>query len=130
MKRFHYSRKMEITGATAALAALGQTTRLSVYRLLVEAGPEGRMVGEIAEALALPGATLSFHLKELSAAGLVHGEPRGRFVCYRANFDTMNDLIGFLTRDCCGGDASRCAPSAKAAGSSIRRSARKRAARP
>lgn len=96
-----------------ALAALGQTTRLSVFRLLVEAGPSGRMAGEIAEMLALPGATLSFHLKELSAAGLVAGEQQGRFICYRANFDAMNDLIAFLTRNCCGGDAAACAPSGK-----------------
>jgi len=102
---------MEINKATVALAALGQTTRLSVFRLLVEAGPGGRMVGEIAEALALPGATLSFHLKELSAAGLVAGEQQGRFICYRANFDAMSELIAFLTRNCCGGDASACAPS-------------------
>ena len=69
---------MEITNATVALAALGQTTRLAVFRLLVEAGPSGRMAGEIAEALGLPGATLSFHLKELVAAGLVQSEARGR----------------------------------------------------
>lgn len=120
---------MEINNATAALAALGQTTRLSVFRLLVEAGPEGRMVGEIAEALALPGATLSFHLKELSAAGLIRGESRGRFICYRANFDTMNALIAFLTRNCCGGDASQCAPSPKVLATSVRQSPGRRAVR-
>ena len=108
---------MEIKNATVALAALGQATRLSVFRLLVEAGPGGRMVGEIAEALELPGATLSFHLKELSAAGLIEGESRGRYICYRANFAAMNDLIGFLTRNCCGGDASRCAPAKQASAS-------------
>ncbi len=108
---------MEIKNATVALAALGQTTRLSVFRLLVEAGPGGRMVGEIAEALELPGATLSFHLKELTAAGLIEGESRGRYICYRANFAAMNDLIGFLTRNCCGGDVSRCAPVKKTPGS-------------
>ena len=108
---------MEIKNATVALAALGQTTRLSVFRLLVEAGPGGRMVGEIAEALELPGATLSFHLKELTAAGLIEGESRGRYICYRANFDAMNDLIEFLTRNCCGGDASRCAPTKQASAS-------------
>ena len=75
------------------------------------------MVGEIAEALELPGATLSFHLKELAAAGLIEGEPRGRYICSRANFAAMNDLIGFLTRTCCGGDASRCAPAKQASAS-------------
>ncbi|MDE2407175.1 MAG: helix-turn-helix transcriptional regulator [Xanthomonadaceae bacterium] len=94
---------MEIGSATIALAALGQATRLSVFRLLVEAGPEGRMAGEIAEALSLPGATLSFHLKELSAAGLIRGEPLGRFIRYSADFRRMAELIGFLTRNCCGG---------------------------
>ena len=107
---------MEISNATVALAALGQATRLAVFRLLVEAGPDGRMAGEIAEALALPGATLSFHLKELSAAGLVQGEPRGRHVCYRADFDVMNGLIEFLTRNCCGGDQTRCGPAGRRKG--------------
>jgi ArsR family transcriptional regulator len=104
---------MELKNATAALAALGQATRLSVFRLLVEAGPEGRMAGEISDALSLPGATLSFHLKELAAAGLIQGEPRGRFICYRADFDAMDGLIEFLTRNCCGGDRSRCLPATR-----------------
>src|SRR5690606_3978964 len=104
---------MELKNATSALAALGQATRLSVFRLLVEAGPEGRMPGEIAEALSLPGATLSFHLKELTAAGLIQGEPQGRHICYRADFDAMTGLIEFLTRNCCGGDQSRCLPVSK-----------------
>lgn len=118
---------MELKNATLALAALGQGTRLSVFRLLVEAGPEGRMAGDIAEALSLPGATLSFHLKELSAAGLIQGESRGRFICYRADFDAMNGLIEFLTHNCCGGDASRCEPTLKR---SVRRTAASRIARP
>lgn len=107
---FDYSRIMEIKDATAALAALGQATRLAIFRQLVEAGPDGRMAGQLAQALALPGATLSFHLKELGAAGLIHGEVRGRHVNYRADFAAMNDLIGFLTRNCCGGDVQACAP--------------------
>jgi len=104
---------MEIKDATPALAALGHATRLSVFRLLVEAGPEGRMAGDIAEALSLAGPTLSFHLKELSAAGLIQGEQRGRYICYRADFETMNELISFLTSNCCGGkpDAA-CLPAA------------------
>lgn len=102
---------MEIENATIALAALGHATRLAVFRLLVEAGPEGLMAGEIADALALPGATLSFHLKELSGAGLIEGEPRGRYICYRADFAAMDALIGFLTRNCCGGQTlAACAP--------------------
>lgn len=106
---------MEIKNATLALAALGQATRLSVFRLLVEAGPDGRMAGDIADALSLPGATLSFHLKELTAAGLIQGEQRGRFICYRADFETMNDLVAFLTHNCCGGSGDAgCLPAAKA----------------
>lgn len=107
---FDYSGNMEIKDATLALAALGQTTRLSVFRLLVEAGPEGRMAGDIADALSLPGATLSFHLKELAAVGLIRGEPRGRFICYRADFGRMTELIAFLTHNCCGGQADACLP--------------------
>lgn len=122
---FDYFRKMEIKDATLALAALGQATRLSVFRLLVEAGPQGRMAGDIAEALSLPGATLSFHLKELTAAGLIQGEQRGRFICYRADFGTMNELIAFLTRNCCGGRGeAACLPAARAVRKSARRGTR------
>ena len=103
---------MELNDASAALSALGHVTRLSIFRQLVEAGPEGRTPGQIAEALSLPGATLSFHLKELAAAGLIEGEAHGRNISYRADFDAMNALLEFLTRNCCDGDAGRCAPAA------------------
>lgn len=92
---------MEETRAVIALTALGQATRLAIYRRLVQAGAPGRMAGELASDLGVPAATLSFHLKELSAAGLVHGEARGRYVCYRADFEAMNALVGFLTANCC-----------------------------
>ncbi|ATD67924.1 transcriptional regulator [Luteimonas chenhongjianii] len=105
---------MELNDASAALSALGHMTRLSVFRQLVEAGPSGRTPGQIAEALALPGATLSFHLKELSAAGLIGAEAQGRSICYRADFAAMNGLIEFLTRNCCGADADRCVADAAA----------------
>ena len=94
---------METSNALAALTALGHGTRLAIFRLLVEAGPAGRVAGEIAGALDVPPATLSFHLKDLSHAGLVQGESRGRFVCYRASYDAMNGLIQYLTRNCCAG---------------------------
>lgn len=94
---------METTEAISALTALGHATRLASFRLLVEAGPAGRMAGEIAEALEVPPATLSFHLKELVHAGLVRPESRGRHVCYRANFDAMNALVAYLTHNCCAG---------------------------
>lgn len=97
---------MEHNTATRALAALGHGTRLSIFRLLVEAGHSGKLVGEIGQALTLPGATLSFHLKDLAAAGLVTAEQRGRTICYRANFDAMNGLVGYLTENCCAGDQS------------------------
>lgn len=92
---------METNQALSALTALGHGTRLAIFRLLVEAGPDGRMAGEIGEALAVPGATLSFHLKELVHAGLIGNESRGRNVCYRANFDVMNALVAYLTHNCC-----------------------------
>ena len=103
---------METNQAITALTALGHATRLAAYRLLVEAGPAGRMAGDIGQALGVPGATLSFHLKELVTAGLVQSESRGRHVCYRADFAAMNGLIEFLTRNCCGGDTAQCAPAA------------------
>ena len=99
---------MEIKDATLALAALGQATRLSVFRLLVEAGPEGRKAGDIAEALSLPGATLSFHLKELIHAGLAEVERDGRNLIYRASLRRMDDLLSYLTDHCCQG--AGCAP--------------------
>ena len=100
---------MEHNAATNALAALGQATRLSVYRLLVQAGPRGRIAGDIAGELSLPGATLSFHLKELASAGLVTSEQQGRTICYRANFQAMSALLAYLTENCCAGDAT-CLP--------------------
>lgn len=97
---------MEHQAATHALAALGHSTRLAVFRLLVQAGYGGKLAGDIANELALPGATLSFHLKELGAAGLIAGEQRGRTIRYRADFDAMSGLIGYLTENCCAGDPS------------------------
>jgi len=102
---------METNQAIAALTALGHGTRLAAFRLLVEAGPDGRMAGEIAESLAVPNATLSFHLKELLHAGLVQSESVGRNVCYRADYTAMNALMAYLTHNCCAGSpGSRCAP--------------------
>jgi len=100
---------METRNTIAALAALAQETRLAVFRLLVETGPQGLPVGTIAERLGLANATLSFHLKELTNAGLTVATPNGRSIIYSANFETMNDLIGYLTENCCAG--SSCSPS-------------------
>ncbi len=102
---------METNDAIAALTALGHAKRLAIFRLLVVAGPAGRMAGDIGDELGMPGATLSFHLKELVHAGLITGEPQGRFVCYRAAFEAMNGLIAYLTHNCCAGSPqAECAP--------------------
>jgi len=99
---------METKHAVEALAALAQASRLQVYRLLVQAGPEGLAASELAERLGIPSNTLSFHLKNLSHAGLVLARPEGRFIYYSANYEQMNTLLGFLTENCCGGRS--CAP--------------------
>lgn len=92
---------MKHKDATRALAALSNPTRLSVFRVLVQAGSRGKLAGDIALALSLPGATLSFHLKVLVAARLITAEQRGRSICYRAEFPAMNALVGYLTENCC-----------------------------
>jgi ArsR family transcriptional regulator, arsenate/arsenite/antimonite-responsive transcriptional repressor len=103
---------MKKIAALSALAGLAQESRLDVFRLLVEQGPEGLSAGEIAEQLDLPNATLSFHLKELFHAGLVVPRQEGRFIYYAANFTTMNALVGYLTENCCRGATCdvACAP--------------------
>lgn len=95
---------MQTKRAITALAALAQESRLATYRLLVQIGPAGLPATKIAEALDMPPSSLSFHLKELSHAGLVVSRQDGRFIIYSANFDTMNSLLGFLTENCCGGN--------------------------
>ena len=99
---------MESTTAVAALAALAQGSRLQVYRLLVQAGPEGFAASDIAEQLGIPANTMSFHLKTLSHADLIRARQDGRFIYYSANYEQMNLLLGFLTENCCGGRS--CAP--------------------
>ncbi len=96
--------------AVQALAALAHDKRLAIYRLLVQQGPSGMAAGEIAAELEIAAATLSFHLKELGHAGLVVARPESRFIFYSADFQTMNELIGFLTENCCGGDGTACFP--------------------
>ena len=97
---------MEKHVAISALAALAQETRLDIFRLLVRAGREGVTAGTLADALAVPSATLSFHLKELRSAGVAHCRREGRERIYSPNFDAMNELLRFLTENCCGGVAS------------------------
>lgn len=98
------------TSAVAGLAALAQGSRLAVFRLLVEAAPQGALPCEIAAQLEIPANTLSFHLKTLSHAGLVSTEQHGRNIRYRANVAQVQALVGYLTDNCCGGDISKCAP--------------------
>lgn len=91
-----------------ALAALAQATRLEVYRELVAAGPEGMAAGQLAEKLGVAPASLSFHLKTLSHAGLIESRQEGRFIYYSANFEVMNGMVDYLTENCCGGNADQC----------------------
>lgn len=97
---------MNLENAVTALAALAQLSRLAIFRLLVIAGADGMSVGKIAEELALPSATLSFHMKELSHAGLIQGKQEGKFVYYRAQFGEMNELLAFLVEQCCDGSGA------------------------
>lgn len=101
---------MKIDAAVTRLAALAQASRLSVFRLLVQAGPEGMPAGEIAERLGVASNTLSFHLKELSNAGLLKSRQEGRFIYYAPDFTAMNALLQYLTENCCVGstDATEC----------------------
>jgi ArsR family transcriptional regulator len=96
-----------------ALSALAQPTRLAVYRLLVEQGPEGMAAGQVAEKLKVSPATLSFHFKTLSHAGLIESRQEGRFIYYAANFAVMNSMVAYLTENCCGGNPDACKPSSK-----------------
>ena len=100
---------MEKTNAIAALAALAQESRLDVFRLLVQAGPDGMPAGQIGERLGLAPATLSFHLNQLRHAGLVTYRRESRSLIYAAEYPAMNSLVAYLTENCCGGAVS-CAP--------------------
>ena len=99
---------MEETDVIRSLAALAQQHRLRVFRALVVAGPDGLTPGALSESLALPATVLSFHLKELTAAGLASQERQGRNLIYRASFDSMNALLAYLTENCCRGQP--CSP--------------------
>ncbi len=103
---------MDSATATVALGALAQEHRLALFRLLVQAGADGMSAGAIATALGIPNSSLSFHLAQLHRAGLVQQERRHRSLIYRADYPTMNALVGFLTDNCCGGaDCSAAAES-------------------
>jgi len=94
---------MELKRTVNCLAALAQETRLTIFRLLVETGPEGLCAGEIGARLGVAPATLSFHLAQLANAGMVDARHQSRFIFYSANFEAMDAIISFLTENCCGG---------------------------
>jgi ArsR family transcriptional regulator, arsenate/arsenite/antimonite-responsive transcriptional repressor len=109
---FYNSRYMESEQAILSLAALAQSTRLGVFRLLVKHEPDGLAAGDIAKALEVPQNTMSAHLAILARAGLVTSERKSRSIIYRANLATLQALTSFMVEDCCGGRADLCAPAA------------------
>ncbi len=104
---------METKDAVTALSALAQGSRLAIFRTLVQAGREGLSAGRVSELTGIAPSSLSFHLKELSHAGLAASQPDGRFVIYRARYETMDALLAYLTDNCCGG--ASCLPARRMA---------------
>src|SRR5580704_6137767 len=103
---------MKKSTVIGALGALAQETRLDIFRLLVQKGPEGLPAGELGERLSQPSPTMSFHLSQLRFAGLVDSRRESRSIIYNANYKAMNELLGYLTENCCGGRPELCAPAA------------------
>ena len=103
---------MHVNEAVVALGALAQEHRLALFRLLVQAGADGLPAGAVAEALAIPNSSLSFHLAQLRRAGLARQERRGRSLIYSADYEAMNALVAYLMENCCGG--ASCAPACAA----------------
>ncbi len=99
---------MDQSSAIVVFESLSSGVRLDIYRLLVKTGPQGLVAGEIASTLALPPTNLSFHLKALTHARLVSVVQEGRFLRYRANLALVQDLIAYLTEECCAGHAEQC----------------------
>jgi len=118
---------MKKTDAVAALAALAQDNRLDVFRLLVQAGPEGMSAGSVAAALKLAPNALTFHFDRLREAGLVTVKREGRSMIYAAQFETMNALLDYLTENCCGGEPEKCRPIARKSLRPVRTSKKERA---
>jgi ArsR family transcriptional regulator len=109
------TKTLDEAGAVKALAALAQAQRLRTFRALVVSGPDGLTPGAIAEQLQVAPSALSFHLKELAHAGLVSSEPRGRNLIYRASFEQMSALLGYMTEHCCQGETCEVADAASCA---------------
>lgn len=110
---------MKSVEAVVALGALAQESRLAIFRELVKRGPAGYTPGDLVTRMAIPGPTLSFHLKELQRAGLLSSRREGRFLYYSANFPAMQDLIGFLTEKCCSLSDAECADKCAPATASV-----------
>ena len=126
---FHMYGVMKKTAAIQALGALAQETRIDIFKILVHAGPEGLAAGIVGARLGLPSPTLSFHLNHLRFAGLVSSRRKSRSIIYTANFKTMNELLAYLTEDCCGGRPELCAPNAFVPAEALQTSARAAASR-
>ena len=99
---------MDNKSAVILLSSIAQEARLDIFRTLVQAGITGLSAGNIAEKLGIPNSTLSFHLKELSHAGLVNARQESRFIYYSANYQAMNNLLAYLTENCCAGEQVCC----------------------
>ena len=99
---------MDNKSAVIILSSIAQEARLDIFRALVQAGVAGLSAGNIAEKLSIPNSTLSFHLKELSHAGLVNSRQESRFIYYSANYQAMNNLLAYLTENCCAGEQTCC----------------------
>ena len=95
---------MENKTAVTTLSALAQESRLTIFRTLVQAGTDGMAAGKISDATGIPPSSLSFHLKEMSYAGIVNSRQESRYIYYSANFMVMNELLAFLTENCCAGN--------------------------
>jgi ArsR family transcriptional regulator, arsenate/arsenite/antimonite-responsive transcriptional repressor len=99
---------MDSKSAVTILASIAQEARLAIFRALVQAGSSGLSAGVIGERLGIPNSTLSFHLKELSYAGLINARQESRFIYYSANYGVMNQLLTYLTENCCAGEQTCC----------------------
>lgn len=107
---YNIIRNMKMKSAAGSFAALGNETRLELYRLLVEAGPEGMPAGECADLLGISASNLSFHAGHLERVGLLSSHRVGRRILYSADFTTMGELVDYLTDECCGGHPEVCRP--------------------
>jgi DNA-binding transcriptional ArsR family regulator len=118
---------MDATDAIAALSALAHEHRLTIFRLLVEQGPEGLPAGAIAEKVGLQPSSLTFHLQHLTRAGLLIPTRASRQIFYAADFAAMNSLVGYLTDNCCTASGTSCAPDCKPAAAEPKRRNRRNA---